>query len=203
MSCLWLLQTFIVLFIYTDLHRLKQSPRHTHKSHHYGATSDRNFENSFPRTVARTDYDEDIYKEIGSQSQSNSPSKRTGSPTDSPYERTASQFSSPVRHSSCSSSDADSLIETAENVISNHSRFKNINSPSHNATVGAMGDGHVSIEADGLVNGSLSHEEKRSKSGSQDYIDSQEGSLHDYLQGKSKLKFIYHGKCSVETSIWQ
>lgn len=173
MSCLWLLQTFIVLFIYTDLHRLKQSPRHVHKSHHnYGATSDRNFENSVQRPTARIDYDEDIYKEIASQS--NSPIKVTGSQT--------GQTGSPI---SCSStSDADSLIEDAENVISNQSGFKKINSPSHGA---------AAIENQGLINGCFRHEE-RMRSGSQEYIDSQEGSLNDYLQGKSKLKFIYHGE---------
>ena len=177
MSCLWLIQTFIVLFIYTDLHRLKESPKHVHKSHHhYGTTSDRTFGNSLPRTAARIDYDEDIYKQIGS-------------PNNSTPKRTGSQASTPV-HSSYSSS-ADSLIETAENVITNQS--ENINSPSHGATEFAIGDGSVAIETEGLVNGSLTYEEKL-RSSSQEYIDSQEGSLNDYLQGKSKLRFMYHGK---------
>ena len=176
MSCLWLIQTFIVLFIYTDLHRLKQSPKHLHHKshHHYGTTS----EGAFSNSGARIDYDEDIYKQIGS-------------PNDySPTRRTGSQASTPRRCDS--SSDADSLIETAENVITYQST-NNLNSYSHGATDVAIGNTHVSIETEGLVNGSLSYEEKL-RSGSQEYIDSQEGSMNDYLEGKSKLRFIYHGK---------
>ena len=167
MSCLWLLQTFIVLFIYTDLHRLKQIPTPVHKPLNYGTTSNTNScENAVQRT-GRTDYDEDIYKQIGPQSHSK------------------------TRTSSTCSSNADSLIETAENVISDPSRFKNLSSPTHDT----VRDGHVAVETDyGLINGSLSHEERLSRQGSQDYIDSTEGSLNDYLQGKSKLKFLYHGK---------
>ena len=186
MSCLWLLQTFIVLFIYTDLHRLKQFPR-SHKHHHYGATSE---SNSVAHTIshrsARTDYDEDIYKQI-------SPPTHFPSRTQSPRRR-GSQ-----RTESLGSSDADSLIETAENVISDPTTFRNINSPTHDPSKAALVDGHVSVETDyGLINGSMSREETLSRQSSQEYIDTTEGSLNDFLQGKSKLKFMYQGEyCNV------
>ena len=183
MSCLWLIQTFIVLFIYTDLHRLKQSPKHVHKSHHhYGTTSEGAFNNSLTRSGVRTDYDEDIYKQIGS-------------PNDYSSRRTGSRTSTPGRCSTGSSSDADSLIETAENVITNQST-KNLNSSSYGAAEVAIGNRSVSIEAEGLVNGSLTYEEKL-RSDSQEYIDSQEGLMNDYLEGKSKLRFFYHGKYTM------
>ena len=190
MSCLWLLQTFIVLFIYTDLHRLKQFPRF-HKHHHYGGTTD---SNSVAHTIshrsARTDYDEDIYKQI-------SPPTHFPSRTQSPRRR-GSQ-----RTESVGSSDADSLIETAENVISDPTTFRNINSPTHDASKAALVDGHVSVETDyGLINGSMSREETLSRQSSQEYIDTTEGSLNDFLQGKSKLKFMYQGEYCNAPEKW-
>ena len=172
MACVWCIQILILLFLYTDLHKLVETkPKSTPlKKDTY-------------KPPLQASYDEspdDIYKQIND----------SGTNKKAVY---ASERSN--------SQDPDDLMESAENFIG---RDKN------HATKYGLSSCNGSIQSpnifeDNSVNGATNYEqlentliipaeEPLSRKGSQEYIDSTEGTLNDYLQGRSKLKFLYQGK---------
>lgn len=185
MACVWAIQIFILLFIYTDLHKLVPKEKPPCPSSH----STKPLEDHHYDDIIRTDYDEDIYKEIGLEA------------TDKKSINSAASSRSAIN-------DPDDLMETAEDLMTNGRRkFRSLTpnsaiGSSRSVLNGAIGrrsasaNGALGMEADyGTFDGSLAlADESRSRSGSQEYIDSTEEGLVDYLEGKSKLRFIYHGK---------
>ena len=187
MACVWTIQIFFLAFLYTNLDKLAQiekfsgSPGQGHIS--------RPLEDQYT-TPYRTDYDEDIYKEVGSEANDR---KSINSSADS-----RSHLNDP-----------DDLIETAEGLMSEGRRkFRSLtpnlgassSKISLNGSLGqrsASANAAVAMETDyGTFEGSLTTPvEDRCHLGSQEYINSTEDGLVDYLEGKSKLKFIYHGEC--------
>lgn len=185
MACVWAIQIFILVFIYTDLHKLvpKEKPAFP-SSQMIKPLEDQHYDD-----ILRTDYDEDIYKEIGPEAM------------DKKSINSAASSRSAIN-------DPDDLMETAEDFMTNGRRkFRSLTpnsaiGSSRSVLNGAIGrrsasaNGALGIEADyGTFDGSLTlADESRSRSGSQEYIDSTEEGLVDYLEGKSKLRFMYHGK---------
>jgi hypothetical protein len=189
MACVWTIQVFILAFLYTELDKFAQKEKSV-VSPGQGRMV-RPLEDQYT-TLDRTDYDEDIYKELGSE------------PNDRKSINSSASSRSHVN-------DPDDLIETAEDFMSEGRRKVRSLTPnlgassskiSLNGSIGqrsASANAIVGMETDyGTFDGSLTTPvEDRCHLGSQEYINSTEDSLVDYLAGKSKLKFIYHGEWNI------
>ncbi|XP_045161310.2 uncharacterized protein LOC123526283 [Mercenaria mercenaria] len=184
MACVWTIQIFILAFLYSDLDKLVKKEKST-GSQSQGQTA-RPLEDQYS-SAYRTDYDEDIYKELGADT-CDRKSINSNASSKSPF------------------NDPDDLMETAEDFMTDsRRRFRSLTpsgiGSSKNALNGVIGqrsasaNGVVAMETDyGTFEGSLTTpvDENRCHLGSQEYINSTEDGLVDYLEGKSKLKFIYH-----------
>ncbi|XP_052819938.1 uncharacterized protein LOC128245750 [Mya arenaria] len=190
MACMWVIQMFIIFFLYTDLHRMNVSSVVNEQ------VKIRD-ESSRSKHNVCYDYDEDIYKEIDFTEDCDKKSINSAFGSRSP------------------TSDPDDLIETAEGFIEEGQRSrshtpsslnsfsvkaysepnsrpvsrsaKSIETNKSQKTSAAMVTDYGSIDGGSSCYGN----EGRSRQGSHEYIESQENKLVDYLQGKSRLKFMY------------
>ncbi|KAL4220986.1 hypothetical protein ACF0H5_019251 [Mactra antiquata] len=184
MACIWMVFFFLFVSLYTDLHKLKKVSEKKRSSPKVKRS--RSDEVVQGHAIDHTDYDEDFYKEI--------------LPGPSDTKSINSQASS-----RSGTNDPDELMETAEDFMNEEFKDSRAFSPDRrchrNARQTSMNglssgktiDGHTNMEDGGygaIENGIM--DERRSRNGSQDYIDSTEEGLVDYLHGKSKLKFMYH-----------
>ena len=190
MACIWTIQLLVILFMYTDLHRIMMTP--------VARQPGVNVPNERSRSV---NYDEDIYKQINVSENCDKVSINS---------HMGSRSKTPL-------SDPDDLIETAEDFIEGHQRsqscppyapnssFTKPRSGSYddlkNQSVGTRNNsaakGQIAMVSDYGSLGSLEGgalEEGRGRTGSEVYAEQRESSLSDYLQGKSRLRFMYRGE---------
>ncbi|XP_052238911.1 uncharacterized protein LOC127850141 isoform X1 [Dreissena polymorpha] len=181
MACVWMLQLFILVFMYTDLHELNSDEVST-KSDVDLPTPEGHFQGN----TTNIEYDDDIYREINGAS--NCDAKALNGVTNS---------RSPT---------ADDLIENAEIFMTESEQSSrshtpvSVNGEPYSRTLSGQSssvpaDGHIAPNSTTLVAkyGSVDHvcDDNQNKNNSVDHFDQRQASLEDYLQGKSKLRFIY------------
>ena len=208
MACVWVLQAFIILFLYTDLHKLKKMEIAINKSSdNIVSSSPRATINAAHRPIytgrsVRVTYDDDVHSHPSQCLERNLSYK-----ADNLMERAESYIvKCPVMHSTnIAGTDSETYYNpasTLEQPTSSSSLSTVAAIISTTTTVDTYAernsfdneDEFEKLSGEYMVNDtSFERTIRKDSQGSQDYIQSTEETLADYLHGRSRCRFFYQG----------